>query len=122
VGTAQQTIEINDLDVSLPPEPALVEPAKPDQPRQLGRERKAMEKYALSMSGNSYAYTQLGLSFLQDTRYKYSSKVVKMVMTQLSLKAALKQWGEDAKVAVDAKAKQLLWRNSFKPAHWKDVV
>ncbi len=122
MGTAQQTIEINDLDVSLPPEPALVEPAKPDQPRQLGRERKAMEKYALSMSGNSYAYTQLGLSFLQDTRYKYSSKVVKMVMTQLSLKAALKQWGEDAKVAVDAKAKQLLWRNSFKPAHWKDVV
>jgi hypothetical protein len=33
VDTAQQTIEINDLDLSLPPEPALVEPAKPDQPR-----------------------------------------------------------------------------------------
>jgi hypothetical protein len=39
----QQTIEINDLDVSPPPEPALVEPAKPDQPRRLGREHKAME-------------------------------------------------------------------------------
>ncbi len=36
VDTAQQTIEVNDLDVSPPPEPALVEPAKPDQPRQLG--------------------------------------------------------------------------------------
>ncbi len=35
--------------------------------------------------------------------------------------AALKQWGEDAKVAVEAKAKQLHWRNSFKPVHWKDV-
>jgi hypothetical protein len=34
VDTAQQTIEINDLGVSLPPEPALVEPAKHDQPRQ----------------------------------------------------------------------------------------
>ena len=80
-----------------------------------------MEKYAPSMSGKSYAYTQLGLSFLQDTCYKYSSEVVEMVMTQLSLKAALKQWGKDAKVAVEAKAKQLHWRKSFKPVHWKDV-
>jgi hypothetical protein len=104
VDTAQQTIEINDLNLSLPPEPALVEPAKSDQPRRLGQERKAMEKYAPSMSGKSYAYTQLGLLFLQDTRYKYSSKVVEMFMTQLSLKAALKQWGKDAKVAVEAEA------------------
>jgi hypothetical protein len=87
VDTTQQTIEINDLDVSPPPEPALVESA----PRQSGRERKATEKYVPIMSGKSYAYMQLGLSFLQDTRYKYSGKVVEMVMTQLSLKAALKQ-------------------------------
>jgi hypothetical protein len=73
------------------------------------------------MSGKSYAYTQLGLSFLQDTQYKYSSKVVEMVMTQLSLKAALKQWGKDAKAAVEAEAKQHHWRNSFRPVHWKDV-
>ncbi len=33
VDTAQQTIEINDLDLSPPQEPALIEPAKPDQPR-----------------------------------------------------------------------------------------
>ncbi len=70
VDTAQQTIEINDLDLSLPQEPALIEPAKPDQPRRLGRERTATQKYAPSMSGKSYAYTQLGLSFLQDTWYK----------------------------------------------------
>jgi hypothetical protein len=73
------------------------------------------------MSGKSYAYTQLGLSFLQDTWYKCSSKVVEMVMTQLSLKAALKQWGKDAKAAVEAEAKQLHWHNSFRPVHWKDV-
>ncbi len=64
VDATQQTIEINDLDVSLPSEPALVEPAKPDQPRRSGREHKATERYAPSMSGKSYAYTQLGLSFL----------------------------------------------------------
>ena len=33
VDTAQQTIEINDLNLSPPQEPALIEPAKPDQPR-----------------------------------------------------------------------------------------
>jgi hypothetical protein len=117
VDTAQQTIEIDDLDLSLPQEPALIEPAKPDQPRQLGQERKAMQKYAPSMSGKSYAYMQLGLLFLQDTQYKYSSKVVEMVMTQLSLNAALKQWGKDTKAAVEAEAKQLHWHNSFKPVH-----
>jgi hypothetical protein len=74
VDIAQQTIEINDLDLSLPPEPALVEPAKPDQPRRLGGECKATEKYAPSMSGKSCTYTKLGLLFLQDTCYKYPSK------------------------------------------------
>jgi hypothetical protein len=44
-----------------------------------------------------------------------------MVMTQLSLKAALNQWGKDAKVAVEDKAKLFHWQNSFKPVHWKDV-
>ncbi len=44
-----------------------------------------------------------------------------MVMTQLSVKAALKQWGEDAKIAVEAEAKQLHWRNSFKPVHYKEI-
>ncbi len=121
VDTAQQTIEINDLDLSLPQELPLIKPAKPDQPRRSGQECKAMQKYAPSMSGKSYTYTQLGLLFLQDTWYKYSSKVVGMVMTQLSLKAALKQWGKDAKAAVEAEAKQLHWHNSFRPVHWKDV-
>ncbi len=91
----------------------MIEPAKLDQPRQLGQECKAAQKYSPSMSGKSYAYTQLGLLFLQDTRYKYSIEVMEMVMTQLSLKAALKQWGKDAKAAVEAEAKQLHWRNSF---------
>jgi hypothetical protein len=54
VDATQQTIEINDLDVSPPPEPALVE----STPRQSGQECKATEKYVPSMSGKSYAYTQ----------------------------------------------------------------
>jgi hypothetical protein len=73
------------------------------------------------MSGKSYAYTQLGLSFLQDTTYRYSSEIIAIITTQLSLKAALNQWDNDAKIAVEAEAKQLHWRNSFKPAYWKDL-
>ncbi len=45
VDATQQMIEINDLNVSLPPEPALVESAL----RQSGQERKAMEKYVPSI-------------------------------------------------------------------------
>jgi hypothetical protein len=65
VDTAQKTIEINNFNLSPPQEPALIEPAKSDQPRLLERECKAMQKYAPSMSGKSYAYTQLGLLFLR---------------------------------------------------------
>ena len=43
------------------------------------------------------------------------------VLTQLSLKAALKQWGEDAKIAVEAEAKQLHWHNSFERVHYKKI-
>ncbi len=50
VDLAHQTIERNDLDVSLPPEPALVEPTRSDASRQSGRERKTTEKYVPSMS------------------------------------------------------------------------
>ncbi len=42
-------------------------------------------------------------------------------MIQLSLKAALKQRGKDAKAAVEAEAKQLHRHNSSRPVHWKDV-
>ncbi len=71
------------------------------------------------MSGKTYSYTRLGLSFLQDTHYKDCTEVLAAVLTQLSLKAALKQWWNDAKIAVEVEAKQLHWQNSFKPIHWK---
>ncbi len=44
-----------------------------------------------------------------------------MVMAQLSLKAAIKKWGDEAKYAVTAEMKQLHWRNSYKPKHWHEL-
>jgi hypothetical protein len=73
VDTTQQTIEINDLDESLPPEPALVKSA----PQQAGQEHKATKKYDPSMSGKNYAYSQLGLLFLQDTHYNIQVRLWK---------------------------------------------
>ncbi len=39
-------------------------------------------------------------------------------MAQLSMKAAIKKWGNQAKFAKLKEMKQLHWRNSYKPWHW----
>ncbi len=45
-----------------------------------------------------------------------------MVMAQVSLKAALKKWGEEAEESIGKEMKQLHWQNSFKPMHWKTLT
>jgi hypothetical protein len=126
VEPGDQPININDINVFGQQEPTLVELAQPLEPGQpprcSQRQQKSPKNYVPSMSGKSYLYTQLGMTLLQDTRYRHSPDVVTAVLTQLSLKAALKQWGDDAKAAVEAEARQLHWRNSFTPVHWKDIV
>jgi hypothetical protein len=59
--------------------------------------------------------------FMQDDFYQSDIDVAATVLAQVSLKAALKLWGNDAKLAVEAEAKQLHWRKSFKPVHCKDL-
>lgn len=60
--------------------------------------------------------------FVQEDFYQHDIDVIQTVMTQLSLKAALKEWGNDASKAAYSKAKQLHWRDSFKPVHRKDLT
>jgi len=43
-------------------------------------------------------------------------------MTQLSLKAGLKQWRDKAKEAVQSKIKHLHMRDTFNPLHQKDLT
>jgi hypothetical protein len=40
-----------------------------------------------------------------------------MIMAQLSMKAAIKKWGNQAKFAISKEMKQLHWCNSYKPRH-----
>ena len=52
----------------------------------------------------------------------HRADIVGMVMAQVSLKAALKKWGKEAEESVGKEMKQLHWRNSFKPMHWKTLT
>jgi hypothetical protein len=98
--------------------------------------RKKPATYAPSMQGNKYQValaqvtTSLGTSktFIAFAQMlvKLMSKgihqradIVGMVMAQVSLKAAIKKWGREAEESVGKEMKQLHWRNSFKPMHWK---
>jgi hypothetical protein len=84
------------------------------------------------MSGykHSYAVTQLESQgvlnpdshmFMQDDFYRAKPDVVASIMTQLSLKAGLKEWGEEAFMASQSKMKQLHFRNIFNSKHWREL-
>jgi hypothetical protein len=59
--------------------------------------------------------------FAQQDFYQSELDVVASIMTQLSLKAGLKQWGEKAFAATRSEMKQLHMRNTFKPKHWREL-
>jgi hypothetical protein len=105
---------------------------------QNARLRKKPEKYVPSIKGNKYAValTQI-VACLKESKdamlmaqmsVKLMNKevhcnldIVSMVMAQLSLKAAIKKWGDKAKYAVTAEMKQLHWKNSYKPKYWREL-
>jgi hypothetical protein len=45
-----------------------------------------------------------------------------MIMTQLLLKAGLRQWGDKATAAVRSEMKQLHFRDTFKPLHLNELL
>jgi hypothetical protein len=55
--------------------------------------------------------------FVQEDFYQAEPDVVAAIMTQLSLKDFLKEWGEEAFTAAQSEMKQLHFRNTFKPQH-----
>jgi hypothetical protein len=78
----------------------------------------------------SYALTQLESQgvlnpdahmFAQEDFYQADPDVVAAIMTQLSLKSGLREWGDKAYTAVESEMKQLHFRNTFKPMHWSEL-
>jgi hypothetical protein len=90
--------------------------------------------YIPIMSGNSkyaYAVTQLerhgalhpdAHMFVQSDMYHAEPDVVAAIMTQLSLKVGLREWGKEAQKAVHSEMKQLHFRDTFRPMHWRDLT
>jgi hypothetical protein len=99
------------------------------------RVRKPPEKLVPSMKGNKYAVAmtqiaallkkskhamaiaQMSVKLMSPGEHRWAD-LVGMVMVQLSMKAAIKKWGEQAKFAISKEMKQLHWCNLYKPQHW----
>jgi hypothetical protein len=143
-------VEINDLDIPQDdPAPIEVAPlqesASPAMPKPVvtpahapGLRRstrvrtQAKQAYTQGMTGSKYSYavTQLETQgvlnpyahiFVQEYFYQAKPDVVASIMTQLSLEAGLKEWGDRGFTAARSKMKQLHLRNTFKPKHWLEL-
>jgi hypothetical protein len=92
------------------------------------------QAYIPTMTGSTnygYAVTQLEMQealhpdahrfFNHGEMYQAEPDVVAAIMTQLLMKAGLKQWGSKAKEAIRLEMKQLHFRDTFQPLHW-DVL
>jgi len=81
------------------------------------------------MTGQKYVFaamalatTQLGQSYLYNDSYQHDADVAYAFMQQLSLNAALRQWGTDAKDAGVKEISQLHWRDTFIPKRYSDLT
>jgi hypothetical protein len=92
----------------------------------------AKQAYTPSMIGSKYYYavTQVDTQgvlnpvahmFVQDIVYKAEPNIVAAIMKQLSLKAGLKEWGDQAFASARPEMKQLHLWNEFKPKHWRNL-
>jgi hypothetical protein len=70
---------------------------------------------AVSGKSSSFATTALGTRMLDDVDYSYNQLVAFSSMEQLSVKAALREWGDNAKVTGEKEVNQLHWREMFVP-------
>lgn len=121
-----------------PPEVAAAPAAPPEvavepERRYPTRNRKQESRYVPSMTGTKYSYAVTQLEeqnvvhpdahmFMQHDFYQAEPDVVAAIMTQLSLKAGLKTWGDKALSAVKSEMKQLHFRETFLPKHWKELT
>jgi hypothetical protein len=128
----------NDPIIPAPEEPVTPQPVptKTVPPHNVccsTRASKPLSQYIPSMEGNKYSYaaTQLqdkGLlhpdshMFVQTDFYQYEPNIVAYIMTQLSLKAGLHEWGDCVYDAAFAEMKQLHMRHTFEPKHCHELT
>jgi hypothetical protein len=138
----QDGLEQEPQETSHEPTAAPVQdPAPPSQgmAARNARVRKPPKNYVPTLKGNKYAValTQISQSLkkskhglaMAQMSVKLMSKgehrkadIVGKVMAQLSMKAAIKKWGEKAQFAISKEMKQLHWRNSYVPKHYHTLT
>jgi hypothetical protein len=140
-----EPVEIPGVDAEIPgvdvlqddPAAGPVEiPGVPDDTPGLRRSSRvkiqAKAAYIPSMTGSKYsvALTQLedhGILHPDFHEMYYwhavgdQPDVVAAIMTQLSMKAGMKRWGKEARDAVHSEMKQLHFRDTFQPVHYRDL-
>jgi hypothetical protein len=90
------------------------------------------QAYTPSMTGSKYSCAIIQLETqgvlnpdvhmsVQEDFYQAEPDVVQAIMTQLSLKAGLKERGDQAFTASRSEMKQLHLRNTFNPNHWLEL-
>jgi len=91
-----------------------------EQPaRRSTRARKQTKSYEPTMKGKSYDYSAAQIEL---GNHQFEPQIVEFILTQMTLKSALKAWGNAATVAAEAEMKQLHWRNSFRPVRWNGLT
>jgi hypothetical protein len=73
---------------------------------------------SLRNSKHAMAMAQMSVKLMSPSVHRWAADIVGMIMAQLSMKAAIKNWGDQAKFAISKEMKQLHWHNSYKPRHW----
>jgi hypothetical protein len=112
------------------PAPVALLAQAPDLRRSTRARCQTNQGYTLSMSGSKYSYEVTHIKsqgvlnpgahmFVQEDLNQAEPDVVAAIMTQLSLKSGLKEWGDQAFTSAQSEMKKLHFRNTFKPKHWQ---
>jgi hypothetical protein len=139
-------VEIDDLDIphndpapielvpakAVPTSAPVAPPSAPELRRSMRVRTQATQGYTpiMKRSKYSYAVTQLESQvvlitdahmFVQEDFYQSKPDIVVAIMTQLSLKASLKEWGDQAFTAAQSEMKQLNFQKTFKPKYLREL-
>ncbi len=81
-------------------------------------------QYIPAFSGKTYSFatTVLGTKMLDDFAYGYNQSVAFSFMQQLSVKSALREWGDKARAAREKEVSQLHWREMFVPRRMSELT
>ncbi len=81
-------------------------------------------QYIPAFSGkmSSFATTVLGTKMLDDVAYGYNQSVAFSFMQQISVKSALREWGDNARAAGEKEVSQLHWRETFVPRRMLELT